>query len=918
MRARPVIHLILLAILGVLLVGGCARVHHPAGALIELRKGWEYRWGDAPADTDQHARWLTEPVGGGGWQRYDPDSRPSNDEGRRTVWFRMRLPLVSGESPTLFLALQRLRITFEVLLDGRAAYRSGERGPSAGPPSLWYVIPLPDSAPGQLIAFRVESPEPEYLEAPAKEIVFGPSMAVHAKIVRQGILSFSFGALFLVVGAYSLFAHWKRRSQQFYLSFSFGLMAISGGGMMLIGCELNQIYLYYGSVGWYLHMASMLLFPVGLWAYVEQSIGAGWRRFVRRFWQFHIGYALATLALDLSGLVRFYPTLLQLWFLLLLVESLAFVPLLMRSIRSGQRTARLFGVGMAVLTVCGAFDTLSGLEIVPVYLELFPWGLAMFIGVLVYIQEDVFGRTQQRLRDYSQTLEAQTEELRMHRDRLEDLVVERTRELEQATVAAQAASRAKSEFLAHMSHELRTPLNGILGYAQILRREGTLPKRVAKGVGVIQESGEHLLAMINEVLDLAKVEAGRLELEEDEVHLGEFLHGVADMAEGWARAKGLAFRRRVPATPGGVVRVDAKRLRQVLLNLLGNAVKFTPNGSVGLEVDRLGEALRFRVVDTGLGIPAVDLDDLFQPFQQQSDSGHREGTGLGLAISQKLVRMMGGEIRVESAVGAGSTFGFDLTLPEVAAPTVKHGLQRPRPVGLRAPLRVLVVDDRAENRDVLREMLAPLGFDVGEADSGVSAVQACRTQAPDVLLLDLMMPGLDGFDTLRQIRELPGGDQIPAVAVSASAFPDTRKEANDAGFDGFIPKPVRLDELLELLTERLNPEWLVAAPEGREPANPVTEPHLVAPPSADVEALYELARVGDVVGIEKRLETLRGEGVCGPFTARVAALAEEFEIQALQSFLSRWRGPRRVRANHSPGVASGSAEGEPGVSGGSE
>ena len=279
--------------------------------------------------------------------------------------------------------------------------------------------------------------------------------------------------------------------------------------------------------------------------------------------------------------------------------------------------------------------------------------------------------------------------------------------------------------------------------------------------------------------------------------------------------------------------------------------------------------------------------------QQLGDAGHREGTGLGLAISRKLVRMMGGEIRVESTAGEGSTFWFDLLLPEVELQVETPSVARPPWTGVHDAIQVLVVDDRAENRAVLRDMLEPLGLTVREAVGGAAALEAIREGWPELILTDLMMPDLDGFDVLRRLRGQPGGEEAVIVAVSASAFPETRQRAHDAGFDGFIPKPVRMDELFDLLATKLNPEWLVADPPREAPGASPTEAPLLAPPQADLEALYGLAQVGDVVGIEERLEQLRREGGYEAFTRRVATLADGFEIQALQTFLSQWHEPNR-------------------------
>jgi signal transduction histidine kinase len=306
------------------------------------------------------------------------------------------------------------------------------------------------------------------------------------------------------------------------------------------------------------------------------------------------------------------------------------------------------------------------------------------------------------------------EELRRYREHLEDMIRERTAELAVAKEHADAANQAKSDFLAHMSHELRTPLNGILGYAQILKRDKRLDQRQVDGITVIQRSSEHLLAIINDILDMAKIEAGRAELNLSDISLDRFIDFIAETIRVKATEKGLAFAcEMAPDLPAGV-RVDEKRLRQVLLNLLSNAIKFTEEGSVRLRVGYLPPArLRFEVQDTGIGIDEARLEAIFQPFEQVSDARHRVGgTGLGLAISRQLVRLMGGEFRVESRRGAGSAFSFELNVPVVAPQAVVvpsewavSGYKGPRKT-------ILVVDDIAAKRAVAVDMLGQLGFDV--------------------------------------------------------------------------------------------------------------------------------------------------------------------------------------------------------------
>jgi signal transduction histidine kinase len=383
--------------------------------------------------------------------------------------------------------------------------------------------------------------------------------------------------------------------------------------------------------------------------------------------------------------------------------------------------------------------------------------------------------------------------------------------------AAEAANRAKSEFLAGMSHELRTPLNAVLGYAQLLTMEGGLSPRQARGLETIQQSGQHLLALVNDILDLARIEAGRTALNPTPVNLSELLQTVVHLMRVKADEKQLAVVFDAAADLPEAVLADERRLRQVLLNLLGNAIKFTDDGTVTLRAsaEPQGKAqvlLRLDVEDTGIGMHADDVERIFEPFEQVGDAERRSGgTGLGLAITRALVNDMGGRVQVSSELGRGSRFRIELPLPVAQLAQVAS----PRAPGLARyagpPRRVLVVDDVAANRALMCDFLMNAGFEVAQASDGGELLAAARSFRPDLVLMDSVMPSVDGVEATRRLRRDADLAAVPVIAISASATAEHRAACLQAGVNVFLTKPVSLQALQARIGEQLGLQWIEPA-----------------------------------------------------------------------------------------------------------
>ena len=487
-------------------------------------------------------------------------------------------------------------------------------------------------------------------------------------------------------------------------------------------------------------------------------------------------------------------------------------------------------------------------------------------------------------------LVAEEESLRQNRMLTDEIRAhERTdKALQDAKEQAEAANGAKSRYLTGISHELRSPLNAILGYAQLLEGDPDIPANRKEALGVIRRSGDYLADLIEGLLDISKIEAGRLDLHRDQVRIGLLMEQLVTMFRLQAEDKGLDFQYHCPFPLPEMVTTDEKRLRQILINLLSNAIKYTDQGAVSLNLRYRSQVAEFTISDTGEGIAPENIERIFRPFERIRTPGQsRIGTGLGLTITRLLTDIMGGDISVESEPGKGSTFRVSLMLSSI------HNLN---PRSISEPSRViygyhgtrrklLVVDDDDSHRQLIRAMLSPLGFEICELGNSLQVARVIEQEHPDLLLLDVSMPGMDGWQVLEQVRR--DHHSLPVIMVSADAQEGQHAPDSPTLHNGYIIKPVRMSLLLENIARVLGLDWRhEQTPEPLAPMTPPDPEQFSLPPEQHREQLATLARIGHRKGLLEALDAMKHQGIgSSTFRGELARLTNEFQFDKILSLL---------------------------------
>ena len=784
---------------------------------LELTTGWAYRWGDSPRNSSNILSWLGDsPKEESNWLPQPILNQPFLVRDDHFIWLAVSMPDITAPYDALYLpGIDQL---FEAYVQGEKIYTYGSLDQLENRRFLgwsWHLLPLRQEWSGKTLFLRIYS-EDETIGLIGNPLLVNESTLRLTLLKNDLFATFCF-LFFVLTGILSIISYILERKLSEHLYF--GLFSMGMGLYTLTQTKIKLILLPLPLFWTYLDLLSLYSLPLWLVAFFSSLFKTKQESLLRYLWLIDGIFFIGTVAADQFSLYPLIKTVTYFNYLEL-VNIAILLWIVGQEIRQKSQTARLLAFGFCLFITAALLDVFGSINIRLLPFKVLHVGMLILIVTFIILLMRRFALTHQKLVTYSHELEHKENELIKHRNHLEEMVNEQTQQLREATMAAEGANRAKSEFLAIMTHELRTPMNGIIGISEHLI-DIECSTETQEQLQLIHSSAEILLSLINNILDYSKLEAEKTYLEELPLQIGSVIRDAVTILIPQSRKKGLQLAWNVDKSASQWLIGDPYRLRQVLLNLISNGIKFTHEGAVSIEVtiDSQSSAaltLRISVTDSGIGISPEKQSQLFSSFTQgdSSTSRHYGGTGLGLAISQKLVHLMGGEIGVVSSLGSGSTFWFTTTLStphesmvsnsNTLAPTIpllKISSQR-----THQP-HILVVDDHEINRKLTLTLLHKGGYQATTAASGAEALTALATVHYDLVLMDVQMPGVSGLDVTRAIRS--GRSQvlnpaIPIVAMTAHILPEDQDECLRAGMNGYVPKPFRKDQLYNAIEIQLS------------------------------------------------------------------------------------------------------------------
>lgn len=791
-------------------------------ASISLQDGWEYRWGDPAISNQTIESWLKEDSTE--WKAHHdfPGRVPRNND-EKNLWMRVRLPDIIPEQPTLH--LQGVDQNLEIYLDQQLIYRFGEideqgNGVFSGYP--WHIVPLPEHAAGKLLYFRIW----------ADHISIGIFGNAHigkgqhfvSTMVKHNLGSIIVAIILLFIGIIGVFIGIGGRKKEYAF---FALTSISAGIYIFGRSQIKQMILNEPLTWTFIEFASLFICAPSLVGLMATILGTKtWRIVWLGFW-ISVSYAVFAILAVIFDLVPLFSTLLPFQLIVLIVIPIL-LACIIKNITSGSKEARFLILAIGCFVLASSADVLISTGVLLTHLQgvgipvFFPWGNLVMIlvigGILIARAIDMFKKL---------------------------VISEKTisilnTNLEKNIVHLKELDRLKDEFLSNTSHELRTPLNGIIGIADSLvaGASGAISDGMRKNLGLIIYSGRRLVNLVNDILDFSKLRHHDLQVSLKPLNLNSMIELVFAMSFPLVGKKNLELINDVPVDFPPVL-ADENRLQQILSNLIGNGIKFTPEGSVRIQAIQVDETIRIAVIDTGIGIAADKLDVIFESFQQGDGSIAREygGTGLGLAITKNLVEAHGGSIGVDSKPGQGSIFWFQLAKGEIPEGSIHEQIRMGLEVEslsmhlIEAPssrdsvdtktstlvtsdssassarARILAVDDESVNLQVLSNYLNLAGFEVVVESDPIVALQhfTDSIKAPfDLVLLDVMMPGMTGFEVCSKIRQRFNGTDLPIILLTAKNQVADLVTGFERGANDYLVKPFSRSELLARIDNHIS------------------------------------------------------------------------------------------------------------------